>query len=152
AFVSSFANVVVLDTEEGLVLVDTSSFVTAQAVRSAVQGFSDRPVHTAIYTHGHVDHVMGMAVFETGGHRARVVAHEAVPARFDRYQLTAGYNGAITARQFRMPGLTWPTDYRYPDETYARELDLTVGGERLSLRHARGETDDHTWVWLPERR
>ncbi len=152
AFVSSFANVVVLDTSEGLVLIDTGSFVTAQAVRSAVQGFSDRPVHTAVYTHGHVDHVMGIAAFETGGHRARVVAHEAVPARFDRYKLTAGYNGFVNARQFRMPGLTWPTDYRYPDETYARELELTVGGERLSLRHARGETDDHTWVWLPERR
>jgi alkyl sulfatase BDS1-like metallo-beta-lactamase superfamily hydrolase len=27
-----------------------------------------------------------------------------------------------------------------------------VGGVRFQLFHARGETDDHTWVWLPERR
>ena len=152
AFVSSFANVVALDSGDGLVLVDTSSFLTAQAVKHAVAEWRDAPVHTVIYTHGHVDHVMGISAFESGGHRARVVSHEAVPARFDRYRRTPGYNASINARQFRMPGLRWPTEYRYPDETYATELDLAVGGERLSLRHARGETDDHTWVWLPDRR
>ena len=152
AFVSSFANVIAIETSDGLVLVDTSSFITAQVVKQAVTTWRDTNVHTAIYTHGHVDHVMGISAFETGGHRARVVAHEAVPARFDRYRRTAGYNAAINARQFRMPGLSWPTDYRYPDETYATELSLTVGDTELSLRHARGETDDHTWVFLPERR
>ena len=82
----------------------------------------------------------------------RVVAHEDVPARFDRYRLTAGYNAAINARQFRVPGLAWPTDYRYPDVTYRARLDLDVGGVRFELHHARGETDDHTWTWLPDRR
>jgi alkyl sulfatase BDS1-like metallo-beta-lactamase superfamily hydrolase len=51
-----------------------------------------------------------------------------------------------------MPDLVWPTDYRYPDVTYDRRLDLDVGGVRLELHHGRGETDDHTWVWMPERR
>ncbi len=27
-----------------------------------------------------------------------------------------------------------------------------MGGERFELHHARGETDDHTWVWMPERK
>ena len=30
-------------------------------------------------------------------------------------------------------------------------LDLDVGGDTLELHHAAGETDDHTWVWVPER-
>jgi len=81
-----------------------------------------------------------------------VVAHELVPARFDRYKLTAGYNGIINARQFQMPGFRWPTEYRYPDETYRQRLDLEVAGERLDLHHGKGETDDHTWVWMPGRR
>ena len=48
----------------------------------------------------------------------RVVAHELVAERFDRYTLTAGYNAVINQRQFKAPGLRWPLDYRYPDETY----------------------------------
>jgi alkyl sulfatase BDS1-like metallo-beta-lactamase superfamily hydrolase len=51
-----------------------------------------------------------------------------------------------------MPGFRWPTEYRYPDETYSLDLDVEVGGERFELHHGKGETDDHTWVWWPERR
>jgi len=152
AFVSSFANVVCVSTDDGLVLVDTSSFLTGQAVRAQVREWSDAPVHTAVYTHGHVDHVMGIGAFEGEGRKVRVVAHEALPARFARYVLTAGYNSVINARQFRMRGLSWPTEYRHPDETYRDELDLEIGGVRLQLRHDRGETDDHTWVWIPDRK
>jgi alkyl sulfatase BDS1-like metallo-beta-lactamase superfamily hydrolase len=151
AFVSSFANVIALDTAEGLVLVDTSSMLTAGVVHAAIRAWSARPLHTAIYTHGHVDHVMGTALFEAEK-KARVVAHEAVAARFDRYKLTAGYNGVINGRQFGAAGLRWPTEYRYPDETYRTELTLKVGDETLVLHHARGETDDHTWIHLPARR
>ena len=58
----------------------------------------------------------------------------------------------INQRQFRAPSLQWPTEYRYPDETYTDRLALEVGGERFELFHDRGETDDATWVWSPERR
>ncbi len=81
-----------------------------------------------------------------------VVAHQDVNPRFDRYCLTAGYNAVINQRQFRIPGLQWPTDYRRPDTTYVDRHDLVVGGLAVELHHARGETDDHTWVWVPERR
>ena len=57
-----------------------------------------------------------------------VVAHEALPARFDRYIMTAGYNGIINRRQFDIDSLEWPTEYRYPDRTYRDHLDLEVGG------------------------
>jgi alkyl sulfatase BDS1-like metallo-beta-lactamase superfamily hydrolase len=157
AFVSSFGNVVALDTGEGLVLFDTSSFITGPMVHAQVRAWSARPLRTVVYTHGHVDHVMGVKAFEqeerpAGWAAPEVVAHEAVAARFDRYQLTAGYNGVINARQFGLPGLRWPTGYRYPDRVYRSELTLEVGGERIELRHARGETDDHTWAFLPGRR
>jgi glyoxylase-like metal-dependent hydrolase (beta-lactamase superfamily II) len=154
AFVSSFANVTAFGTADGLVLVDTGGFLAAGAVHGALRAWSRAPLHTAIYTHGHVDHVFGVAAFDaeaaSGG--PRVIAHEGVPARFDRYRLTAGYNAHINARQFRFPGLRWPTDYRYPDATYRDRLDLEVGGIHFELHHDRGETDDHTWVWVPEHR
>jgi alkyl sulfatase BDS1-like metallo-beta-lactamase superfamily hydrolase len=156
AFVSSFANVTALDTDDGLVLVDTGGAMTPQQTLQIVRGWTARPLHTAVYTHGHIDHVFGTAAFDeeaktNGWTPPRVVAHEGTPARFDRYKRTAGYNGCINARQFRVPGLKWPTAYRYPDVTYGRALSLTVGGLQLELHHARGETDDHTWLWVPER-
>src|SRR6202044_1101841 len=42
--------------------------------------------------------------------------------------------------------------YRYPDRTYADRLSLQVGGRDFELHHARGETDDHTWTWVPEQK
>src|SRR5581483_889766 len=157
AFVSSFANVAAFDTDDGLVLVDTGSFLLAGQIHAAIRGWSSRPLHTAVFTHGHVDHVFGVGPFEeeartAGWRRPHVVAHEDLPARFDRYRTTAGWNACINARQFRMPNLRWPTEYRYPDEVHHATHTVTVGGLRLELVHARGETDDHTWVWVPDRR
>ncbi|MDA8183101.1 MAG: MBL fold metallo-hydrolase [Actinomycetota bacterium] len=157
AFVPSFANVSALATQDGLVLVDTGSAPLARLVHSSLRGWSDLPLHTAVYSHGHIDHVFGVPVFEeeaaaNGWPPPRVVAHQALPARFDRYVMTAGYNETINQRQFQLPGLRWPTEYRYPDETYAERMDLDVGGTRVELHHAKGETDDHTWTWVPDKR
>lgn len=157
AFVPSFANVSAVSTDDGLVLVDTGSEGLAQAVHGQIRTWSPERLHTAVYSHGHIDHVFGVPVFEAeaaekGWGRPRVVAHEALPHRFDRYVLTAGYNGVVNQRQFSAPDLRWPTEYRYPDETYRDVLVLDVGGERVELHHARGETDDHTWTWVPGRK
>ena len=157
AFVDAFANSSVVDTDAGLVAVDTSGVFHAKHVHETVRGWSPRRLDTAIFTHGHIDHVFGVDLYEeeartNGWDPPRVVAHDAVAARFDRYRITAGYNGVINQRQFRAPGLQWPTDYRYPDETYTDQLTLTIGGEVFELFHDRGETDDATWVWSPARR
>ncbi len=151
AFHSGFANVIAVTTDDGLVLVDTGSPMTAGVVHQQVRGWSKAPAHTAIYTHGHVDHAMGTAPWQAEG-PLQVIAHEATAARFDRYRLTAGWNTAINQRQFRIPGLKWPTEYRYPDVTYRERLDLDVGGTRFELHHRKGETDDHTIVWIPHAR
>ena len=157
AFVPSFANVSAIRTEDGLVCVDTGSAPLAAHVHSSLRAWDASPLHTAVYSHGHIDHVFGVALFEeeaaTNGWPApHVVAHEALPARFDRYVLTAGYNQVVNRRQFGLDELVWPTEYRYPDEVYAGTLSLDVGGTRLELTHCRGETDDHTYTWFPDRK
>jgi alkyl sulfatase BDS1-like metallo-beta-lactamase superfamily hydrolase len=157
AFVGSFANVTAIDTGEGLVLVDVGSPLLAPRVFQAVRSWSAKPIQHAIYTHGHVDHVFGFGAYEAesaerGWTPPVLIAHEGVPRRFDRYRLTAGYNGHINMRQFRLPAPLFPTQFRYPDVTFSDRHSLEVGGETLEIVHARGETDDHAYVWLPERR
>ncbi|HUY85761.1 MAG TPA: alkyl sulfatase dimerization domain-containing protein [Acidimicrobiales bacterium] len=157
AFIPSFANVSAFSTLDGLVLVDTGSQFLAQNIHTDIRRWNHNRLDTAVYSHGHIDHVFGVPLFEqesinNGWKAPRVIAHEALPARFDRYILTAGYNGVINQRQFGVPGLTWPTEYRYPDETYSDSTRLEIGGTIFELRHARGETDDHTWTWIPSLR
>ncbi len=150
-FVCGFGNVTAFDTEDGLVAIDTGSPLTGFQVRTMLRDWRpEKAVHTAVFTHGHVDHACGITHFDDSD--MHVVAHQAIRARFERYRLTAGYNGVINARQFRTPGLSWPTEYRDPDQVYSARLDLSVGGLELELHHARGETDDHTWVWVREHR
>src|SRR4051812_17502928 len=147
-FVPSFANVSAVPTDDGLVLVDTGGMLLAQRALDELRTLSDDPVHTAIYTHGHVDHVMGAGLL---GDDVEVVAHERVIARFERYRRSAGWNAVINARQFGLAELAWPTEFRLPDRTFHDRLDLVVGGVRVELRHARGETDDSLYAWLPDR-
>jgi len=75
---------------------------------------------------------------------AQVIAHENLPARFDRYKLTRGYNSVINSRQFQAE-TQWPAEYRYPDQTYSSHLCIDVGGVEFQLYHDKGETDDATW-------
>lgn len=157
AFVASFANVAAIGTGDGLVLIDTGSTFLAAGAHDAIRRWSDRRLNAAVFTHGHIDHCFGVELYEAdaqamGAAAPRVIAHEAITARFDRYQATAGYNEVINQRQFQLPNLRWPTEYRYPDETFADRLHLDVGGTRIELHHARGETDDHLWAWVPQRK
>ena len=157
AFVDAFANSAAVDTGDGLVVVDTSGVFHAKPVHDTIRSWSSRPLHTAVFTHGHIDHVFGVDIYEeearTNGWPApRVIAHRAIAERFERYRMTAGYNAVINQRQFKAPGLRWPTEYRLPDETYTDTLSLRVGGETFELYHDRGETDDATWVWSPDRK
>jgi len=157
-FIHGFGNVSVLETSEGLVLIDTGVFLTRSRIFKMVRAISEAPVHTAIYTHGHTDHAFGMPPFleeakEKGWPRPRIVGHKNVSARFDRYRRTRGYNGRINARQFSVEGgVIWPEDYDYPDTIYTENLTIKVGQVILELHHARGETDDHTWVWWPKKK
>ena len=152
----SWVNVALFETDAGLVMVDAGFAADAATIHAAVRSVSDAPLHTVIFTHGHVDHAFGLRAFLAAGDRPRIVAHENVAARFRRYARTADYNTRINATQFRLDpeAVRWPREdehFFWPDLTYRDSLVLDVGGESFHLHHARGETDDATWVWVPGR-
>lgn len=163
AMVEAFSHSVVFNTDDGLVVFDTSGAMGGAPVVDAIRGWSANRFNALVYTHGHIDHVGGSGAFvaselEAKRTKPKVICHENVPARFDRYDLTNGYNSIINIRQFgQAAGLGLggehrflPTDVARPDETYQQNLQFQVGGLDIELNHAIGETDDHTWAWIPE--
>ena len=157
AFSASFGNICAFDTDDGLLLVDTGNQIMAASNHERIRGWNQDRLDHVVFTHGHIDHVFGLAPFQEeaageGWEPPHVVAHELLPARFERYLLTAGYNGVINQRQFQFAQPYWPTEYRQPDETYRDHHTLLVGGESWELHHDKGETDDATWVWNPRRK
>jgi alkyl sulfatase BDS1-like metallo-beta-lactamase superfamily hydrolase len=159
ALTSGFGQSIAIQTGDGLVVVDTSGAAHGEAVVAALREWSTDPVRRVVYTHGHFDHVGGMFAFDAdadarGFDRPHVIAHENVPKRFDRYTRTSGYNAVINARQFgarplALEGRSRWERWRQPDETYAESMTFEQGGMVFELRHGKGETDDHTWVWVP---
>ncbi|MFW6052201.1 MAG: alkyl sulfatase dimerization domain-containing protein [Myxococcota bacterium] len=156
-FQSLLSGTTAFDTDEGLVLVDTGAKMFAPTFAQQLRQLTGAPVHTAIYTHGHVDHAFGLDAFLLPDQdRPRVVAHPAALARFERYARTARHNRFINARQFGGTADAEGFDLFehpsvMPNELCEDRATLRVGGLTFELRHCRGETDDHLWVWCPER-
>jgi alkyl sulfatase BDS1-like metallo-beta-lactamase superfamily hydrolase len=149
----------VVDTGDGLVMLDAGSMLDVQSTFDEVRRWRpETPVVAAIFSHHHVDHIFATQRFEEeavakGWPPPRVYAHELMPDHFARYERTLGWNTAINRRQFAIdaPQFRWPERYRYPDVLYRDRLTFRRGALTFHIHHGRGETDDHTWTWIPER-
>ncbi len=163
AVVESFSHVWAVATGEGLVLFDASGAASGARVVESLRRWKSDPVHTIVYTHGHMDHVGGANAWladaeQRGYRRPQFVAHENVAPRLARYRRTNGYNVAINDRQFapsRKMGLGdgvrsfVPEGTPDPDLSFRDTMTLRVGDDEFVLRHDKGETDDHAWTeWV----
>lgn len=154
----SLASVTAVDTGDGLVFLDTGGAFDVQRLYDQVRAWRPRSrLAAAVYSHHHVDHVFGTLRFDeeakAEGWPAPVVyGHRQLNSNFDRYALTPGWNRAINVRQFALPpeSYTWPEVFRRPDVTYEDALSFRQGDLSFELHHARGETDDATWTYVPE--
>ncbi len=161
-FQSLFSGVTGFETDDGVVLVDSGIEQLGGTLNGLLRQKTRAPIHTAIFTQGHVDHAYGLKHFlVTGQADPRVIAHKAMPARFARYLKTRGYNAAINARQFggtaELAELK-PENFKsfgfpdiQPNTLYDERMDIRVGGVTFEIHHCRGETDDHTWIFCPDR-
>lgn len=162
ALVESFSHVVLVDSGDGLVAFDTSAAATGPLVVDSIRSWSEERFHTLVYTHGHADHVGGSRAFAADAENRelplpRVLGHERVGARLDRYAYTNGYNQVINRRQFGGAAKSAtttdrpfiPTGTLRPDVEYSNVLVEQIGDIEFEFNHCMGETDDHTWTWVP---
>jgi glyoxylase-like metal-dependent hydrolase (beta-lactamase superfamily II) len=144
-------NVAAFETDAGLVVIDTGYGPAGPALLEALRSVSAAPVHTIIYTHGHVDHAYGTWALIAAGEQPQIIAHRNIEARFDRYIRQRG----SLARFMSQPVDELPAsrdDIVWPTRLFDDELELEIGGERLVLKHREGETDDQLYAWWPDRR
>ena len=127
----------------------------------AIREVTTEPFAFLIYTHGHGDHAFGTEAFindnlSRGYPRPKIWAHEEVARTFRSLPPHARMAGAYQQPAIRRAD---PADcmfadksFTLPDLTYRDMQLLELEREPVELRHAMGETDDATWVWMPRRR
>ena len=166
------ANSVLLEGDDGIVVVDTMESVEAAAdVADAFRARSDKPLKALVYTHNHGDHTFGSGAFrELFDGAPRVLAHDTTAALIDR--LLNVVRPIIGRRSLRMFGTFLGAETRVhcgigkelrldadshmdvirPTETFSDSWIGSIAGLDIELHHAPGETDDQLFVWLPEQK
>ena len=144
-------NAAFFETDEGIVLVDTGMAPAGPAILDAIRSVSEQPIHTIIYTHGHVDHAYGTWAIMDAGETPEIIAHDLLKPRFERYiRLRGSLAKYMSQPEDQLPAsesdLVWPTRY------FSDRLELEIGGEIFVLQHHKGETDDQLYVWVPGRK
>ena len=148
AFIKNFGNIAVFKNNSSGLLIDTGMGVSSIQVVEKLKEWGISSIEYIIYTHGHVDHVTGTEYISNSFEgETKVIAHENVIKRFNRYKKTIGYNGIINQRQFGLPSPVFPNDFIYPDITYRDKYEVEFNDSILTLTHGKGETDDATYIY-----
>ena len=116
-------NAVLFETDAGLVLVDTGMAPAGPAILDAIRSVSDKPLHTIIYTHGHVDHAYGTWALLEAGETPQIVAHENIMPRFERYVMLPGsLANYMSQKQEQFPRTL--DDLALPNTLFEHRLEL----------------------------
>jgi alkyl sulfatase BDS1-like metallo-beta-lactamase superfamily hydrolase len=157
--VAAFGNTGIIETEEGLLLVDVPAQSMMPGLMKSMRAAVSTRVHTVFLTHGHFDHAFSLEpVFQEAarqGHPApRVIAQRNVLKRLNKYRMLHGYHEHINRIQFRVePGQTaFPYPEYNPDLMFDESISFRIGALDFHAYHQWGETDDAAWVWVPEKR
>lgn len=162
------SNVILIRTAEGNVIVDSA--MTRGRAREIIAAFDaaglSGPVKALIFTHSHIDHIGGAAEFAAAD--TQIWATGAFEKHFfKQYGLFGSIESLRGGRQFGRriddkdapcSALGLKVDFEgaldsgvlLPTHTFTGAKTLEIGGVRIELIEAHGETHDHLMVWLPD--
>jgi len=163
------SNSTMIEGDDGVIIVDTLESVEgAENLKKEFDSITNKPVKTIIYSHFHGDHTGGASVF-AADYAPKIIANDSLTSfkvkspvakilgnrgtyQFgfdlpDSVRLNFGIGPA--KRPMRGFGQGWIP----PTGTFTEERhNLTVSGVELELVIAPGETDDHIYIWVPEKK
>lgn len=162
------SNCIVIEGDSSLILIDSlDSDVRAEKLREELAAWTDKPVGTIIFTHGHPDHRGGSAAFADTVNEVIAFAPKR-PVLKHMDQISELLN-TRTVRQFGYhltdeelitqglgirEGMTCGEGkYHFlkPTVLYTEdEVERIIDGVKLKLVSAVGETDDQIFIWLPD--
>ena len=167
----ALANAILVEGENSNIIIDTTGTVeTAREVKALFDAINSNPIEAIIYTHNHGDHTYGATVFAEDSN-PDIYAHDSTEEYLSR--VIGIIRPIISARSNRMFGNSLPRsevenngigpfleigrDGRqpgllYPTKTFSDKIKFDIGGVKVELYHAPGETNDQLFVWLPEKK
>ncbi len=134
-----------IQTTEGVVLIDT--LLARRWAKKVRERIKDK-IKYIIFTHGHLDHVLGANVLMDDN--PEVISSKYLPDRLDKYQMLAQYKARKDAQQFNFPEIVRTPEFVYPTKTFLGDMTIKLGDKTFELHTARAETDDAVWVYVPE--
>ena len=160
----AFSNAYLIETSEGCVQLNCGMGMEAPVIEANFREFTDKNVHSLIFTQGHVDHVGGTAYFREKNPGLRVIAsalnpeHHTYDARLAPFR--ANRSGFAFTQKFAdafdyyaqqnhtdFPAQDQPTADVLVDDRLVFEL----GGVTFEVIAVPGaETNDSLIVWLPQ--
>ena len=167
----ALANAILVEGENSNIIIDTTGTIeTAREVKALFDEINSNPIEAIIYTHNHGDHTYGATIFAEDSDPA-IYAHDSTEEYLSR--VIGTIRPIISARSNRMFGNSLPksevenngigpfleigrdgrqTGLLYPTKTFSDKIKFEVGGVKVELFHAPGETNDQLFVWLPDKK
>jgi alkyl sulfatase BDS1-like metallo-beta-lactamase superfamily hydrolase len=143
------ANASWINTSEGTVLIDTlMGPVVAEQMKQKVLE-TGGPIKTIIYTHHHGDHVGGASVFMD--QNPEIIGQRFLIEDLEKIEILKEHRARIASIQFNVPyDPNRSRQFIRPTRTFSDTMTFSLGGKTFELYHARAETDDAAWVYVPE--
>lgn len=141
-------NVACIDTEQGLVLIDTPYVPDdIQQWKDTLAELSDRPIAYVVDTHHHFDHCLGNALYSPN-----VVAHQSTYEELTKPDGTMRQYFLSDSEELtpEVKRQVFDLPIGLPRLTFTDRMWLYLGDATIELIHAGGHTDSSIYIYLVE--